>query len=100
MAEMKAPTETSTQKVITATPQEQKPTSQEYFEMYYDAEHKVPYFYNPKTGASVWELPPGALCADMTGGNMQQLNHDVLQDEIHEEMTDAKKKLIEIEELK
>lgn len=74
--------------------------SAEYYEMYYDANNKWPYFYNPKTGASVWELPKGAICADMTGGNMEQINQDVVQEQVQEELSEAKKKLIEIEELK
>ena len=35
--------------------------SKEYYEMYYDATQKAPYFYNPKTGTSVWQLPEGAM---------------------------------------
>ena len=71
--------------------------------LYYDHDHKLPYFYNPKTGESIWELPKGAICADMTGGSIEQINHDQLfleakQEEIAE--SEQKKKWIEIEELK
>jgi hypothetical protein len=34
---------------------------QEYYEMYYDNSNKSTYFYNPKTGDTVWELPKGAI---------------------------------------
>lgn len=38
-----------------------KTVEQEYYEMYYDPENRAPYFYNPKTGATVWELPKGSI---------------------------------------
>jgi hypothetical protein len=70
----------------------------EYFEMYYDANNKAHYYYNPKTGTSVWQLPEGAIWADMTNADAEQVVEEELEKE--EEMTEAKKKFIEIEELK
>jgi len=76
--------------------------SHDYYEMYYDQTHKAPYYYHPKTGASVWSLPKGAICADMTEGNLEKINKSFLQEEEEEEKepTEHQKKKIEIEELK
>ena len=43
-----------------------------YFEMYYEPKYKRNYYYNPKTKESIWELPEGALCVDMTKGESQK----------------------------
>jgi hypothetical protein len=37
-----------------------------FFEKYYDQSYQAYYYYNPKDGSSVWEVPPGAIIADMT----------------------------------
>lgn len=35
-------------------------------EKYFDETYQRPYFYDPKTGDSLWEAPPNAIVADMT----------------------------------
>jgi len=75
-------------------------TSGEYYEMYFDATQKAPYYYNPKTGTSIWDLPKGAICADMTASNMEHTIADEQEQEAQGEMSEAKKKELEIEELK
>ena len=36
------------------------------FEKYYDATHKLDYFYCVESGDSLWELPEGAVVVDKT----------------------------------
>ena len=37
-----------------------------YFEKYFDATYQRDYFFNPMTRESLWEVPTGAVIADMT----------------------------------
>lgn len=37
-----------------------------FYEKYFDPSYQAYYFYNPKDGSSVWEVPPGSVIADMT----------------------------------
>lgn len=74
----------------------------EYYEMYYDQSYKAAYFYNPSNGQSVWQLPEGAICADMTKGQIETINKETVNEEFKEAVEDSKQnqKWIEIEELK
>ena len=37
-----------------------------YLEKYFDETYQRAYYYNPATTESLWELPEGAIVADMT----------------------------------
>ena len=37
-----------------------------YYEKYFDPTYQRPYFHNPITGDTVWEVPEGSIVADMT----------------------------------
>ena len=38
----------------------------DYVEKYYDETYHRHYFFDPYSGASMWEAPEGAMVADMT----------------------------------
>ena len=46
-------------------PKSRLPT-QTYYEKYFDTTYQRAYFYNPITGASLWDTPLDAIIADMT----------------------------------
>ena len=37
-----------------------------YFEKYFDTTYNRPYYYNPATGDSLWEVPTDSIIADLT----------------------------------
>jgi hypothetical protein len=46
---------------------EEPQVSSSYWEMYWDTTNKSYYYYNPATEQTTWELPKGAICANMAG---------------------------------
>ena len=64
------PKKKTTQQQAPQPPALPKPESESahptYFEKYFDPTYQRPYFFNPLTGETLWEIPAGSLVADMT----------------------------------
>ena len=79
------PKKKTTQQQAPQPPALPKPESESahptYFEKYFDPTYQRPYFFNPLTGDTLWEIPAGSLVADMTAASLMHSAGAAVQEE-------------------